>query len=646
MKANKTLWSVCASLLMGVALFTACSEDNPVVEPTLSISKTPISATVQGGTFTIAVTSNTNWTAESSNKTVAVVTPESGTNNGNVTVNVLANTTSEARTATITIKAGDLSESVAVTQEPNTGQKVLSVAPTSISGSYTAGNYSIAVTSNTDWTVASSGAWATISPASGSNNGTITVVLAANEGAVRSATITVTAADLSGKTTITQAGAPGVSSLKEVASLPYIDEGNYGEQATFADPYDRTYNVIVYKVTLAEAGLLNVYDPVAGTKIFYNIYNDSDLSDIVAEATADSVAKLNLAAGVYYIASISNMEWAPELTDLNFNYETHIEFTKAPVSHDVTTFPYDDAGLYSEVKEFVASCYGGDNLFIRYNITVPEEGDLTFTANLGLWLTNDLTTAASCVWLLDKGNPSNETIHLMPGEYIALLRAGAVDDYTITIGFTPREITADDPDGELIAGVLWAKCNSSYAAGASTFAATPDGGDALFQFGRLEPVGPTNWSTPAASDYTDRSWMNNPPVVACPTGWRLPKNAEFSALIAAGSSWAAKGTRGNTAYAGRFFGPNHATAQVGDAGAIFIPAVGYIPNNATTGYPNWSAAEAAKTGVDAEAHVTSATIQGSDGPYWMVVKDAAPALTESWARPWRAQSIRCVKNID
>lgn len=62
-----------------------------------------------------------------------------------------------------------------------------------------------AITTTTSWTAASSETWLTVSPASGSSNGILTLVASANfTGLARSATVTISAGTLSKKIVVTQ----------------------------------------------------------------------------------------------------------------------------------------------------------------------------------------------------------------------------------------------------------------------------------------------------------------------------------------------------------------------------------------------------------------------------------------------------------
>lgn len=85
----------------------------------------------------------------------------------------------------------------------------LTVSPTSLSFAAAGETKDITVTSNDSWTVSSDQSWCTISPSSGSNNGTIKVTAAANSStSSRSATITIKGANSGTKTvSVAQEGA-------------------------------------------------------------------------------------------------------------------------------------------------------------------------------------------------------------------------------------------------------------------------------------------------------------------------------------------------------------------------------------------------------------------------------------------------------
>ena len=86
----------------------------------------------------------------------------------------------------------------------------LSVSPASLNFAASGEQNTFSVTSNTDWAVSSNVSWLTVSPASGSNNGTVTVTSAANAGtSQRTAMLTVSGSGVTAQTiNITQDAIP------------------------------------------------------------------------------------------------------------------------------------------------------------------------------------------------------------------------------------------------------------------------------------------------------------------------------------------------------------------------------------------------------------------------------------------------------
>ena len=71
--------------------------------------------------ISIPVTSNISWTALSNSPSwLTVVSPSSGSNNGNITLNATDNTDTSPRTGTITITGGGITQTISVTQEAAT----------------------------------------------------------------------------------------------------------------------------------------------------------------------------------------------------------------------------------------------------------------------------------------------------------------------------------------------------------------------------------------------------------------------------------------------------------------------------------------------------------------------------------------------
>ena len=161
----------------------------------LSVSPTSMSMLAVGESKTSSVTSNDSWTV-SSNQSWCTVSPTSGSNNGSIKVTTAKNTSTSSRTAVITVKgANSGSKTITVTQDAYT----LSVSQSSLQMSSDGESKTVSVTSNDSWTVTSNQSWCTVSPSSGSNNGTLTIKTTANSSNARTATVTINGSN-SGRT--------------------------------------------------------------------------------------------------------------------------------------------------------------------------------------------------------------------------------------------------------------------------------------------------------------------------------------------------------------------------------------------------------------------------------------------------------------
>ena len=153
------------------------------------------------GTVNVTTTSACAWTATSNAAFITINSGANGTGNGAVNFTVAANSTTTARTGTLTV-AG---QTFTVTQAGIVCN--YAIAPTSQNITATANTGSVNVTVNTGctWTASSNAQWLTInSGASGNGNGTVSYAAAANP-SVTARTGTLTLARLT--FTVTQNGA-------------------------------------------------------------------------------------------------------------------------------------------------------------------------------------------------------------------------------------------------------------------------------------------------------------------------------------------------------------------------------------------------------------------------------------------------------
>jgi hypothetical protein len=194
----KTLAGFAAGLLV-----LACT---PTVIPELSLSDLAANFEATGALEkTVSVTSNVDWTVSCPDAWVTV-SPASGTGNGTFKISVQENKAFDARTSTVTVKAGDKSSTVKVSQLGLTPS--ILVAPATLEIEAAGGTVSVDVTSNSPWTVSvpSDGSWATPDATSGEGNKKVTFTVAPNTAfEARSVEITFTAQDKKATVKITQA---------------------------------------------------------------------------------------------------------------------------------------------------------------------------------------------------------------------------------------------------------------------------------------------------------------------------------------------------------------------------------------------------------------------------------------------------------
>ena len=111
---------MCAAL----AALAACKPETPAEEPKLDVDETAVVVAATAGEATFNVTANQDWTATPDADWVSLdpATGKASEKAAAVKVTAEDNETTEARTATITVKAGELTKTVKVTQDAGQGQ--------------------------------------------------------------------------------------------------------------------------------------------------------------------------------------------------------------------------------------------------------------------------------------------------------------------------------------------------------------------------------------------------------------------------------------------------------------------------------------------------------------------------------------------
>ena len=199
----------------------------------LTVSPTSLTFGSGASSAPVTVTSNVSWTVSETLSWITV-SPTGGSGNGSFTVSATANT-GAARSGTITVNGGGLSRPITVSQPAVTN--TLTIAPTSLSFAATASSSTVTVTSNGGWTVTDDQSWISVSPASGSNNGSFAVSATANTGtASRSGVVTVSGGGLTPRTiAVTQAGTSANNLTVSPTSLPLASGASSGTVSVTAN---------------------------------------------------------------------------------------------------------------------------------------------------------------------------------------------------------------------------------------------------------------------------------------------------------------------------------------------------------------------------------------------------------------------------
>ena len=111
--------------LFAVAAAVACKQDEPVETPKLDVDKTAVLLAATAGEASFNVTSNQSWVASADADWVSLEPASGQASEKSVAVKVTAedNETTEARKATVTVKAGELTKTVEVNQAAGTGEE-------------------------------------------------------------------------------------------------------------------------------------------------------------------------------------------------------------------------------------------------------------------------------------------------------------------------------------------------------------------------------------------------------------------------------------------------------------------------------------------------------------------------------------------
>lgn len=163
-----------------------------VEPPELSVTTTNLKFSDGTASKNVNVASNVSWTA-SDNASWISVSPTTSSGDGSISITTTSNTTLFSRTGTVTVRENDgsgvASQQISISQ--NGATPILNASPTSLAYTDDGGSKTINITSNLSWAVTDNQSWLSVSPTSGSGNGSVSITALPNGSSSRAGTITI-----------------------------------------------------------------------------------------------------------------------------------------------------------------------------------------------------------------------------------------------------------------------------------------------------------------------------------------------------------------------------------------------------------------------------------------------------------------------
>ncbi len=228
------------AIVLACSLFAGCSDGDGLEEGSfinsyiLSVKPADININADGSQQSMSITANCDWHLSGAAEWLTASTLQ-GNNSTTVSLSASPNTSANSRSCTLSLEGGNLKRDITVTQSGADAK--LSVSRTSLSFDYKTGTQTFDIISNSPWTVSSEAEWCTVSPLSGSNNGSITVNVTQNSTEqTRTANIIVSGAGQTSTVIVAQNGGtrPVVTNLKMVSTTS--SEASFSFSVTSAEP--------------------------------------------------------------------------------------------------------------------------------------------------------------------------------------------------------------------------------------------------------------------------------------------------------------------------------------------------------------------------------------------------------------------------
>ena len=206
-----------------------------------SVDKNEHSVAAAGGDFTVKVTHNIGYKISSQPEWVKQTGKVPSGNTDTYTFTAEANTSTEAREGVI-VFCNDNNECIQVTVKQAGAKASLSVSPAELTFTAKPESKSFSVSSNTDWSVASSADWVKIGTTSGSGNAHVTASAEENTATTqRTATITLKTTD--GKATATIKVTQNPADVVFSIDIKEFSIDAKGEEITIKIKHNSAYSV-------------------------------------------------------------------------------------------------------------------------------------------------------------------------------------------------------------------------------------------------------------------------------------------------------------------------------------------------------------------------------------------------------------------
>lgn len=191
--------------VLAVILLSSCNEKQPKEDPVLEAIKTEYSVDAQGGVIKVDITTNLDITPTSNVDWIECMQTKT-LEHKTISINVQANVACEPRTGSVTVKGGDKSLEITISQD---GEEVaLSAAESAYQLPAEGGDITVKVTTNIDYTVSCDADWISRVETKTSRTDVITFTAAPNLGNPREAQISFAYGEIAVSVSVAQAAAP------------------------------------------------------------------------------------------------------------------------------------------------------------------------------------------------------------------------------------------------------------------------------------------------------------------------------------------------------------------------------------------------------------------------------------------------------